>query len=88
MSERVATNIRLERDELKSLRRLAVDQGVSMSNLFRKMVSDFIARARPMSDEKWKSDPFFSIGRNPGRSGVRDLGLNHDKYLYSRRGRR
>lgn len=84
MSERVATNIRLERDELKSLRRLAVEQGVSMSRLFRQMVSDFLSRSRPMSDKEWKSDPFFTIGTRPGRSGLRDLSVNHDKYLYPR----
>ena len=84
MGERVAMNVRLEREELRSLRRLAVDQGVSMSNLFRKMVSDFLSRARPMSDKEWKSDPFFAIGSRPARSGLKDLGLNHDKYLYPR----
>ena len=27
-------------------------------------------------------DPLFELGSNPGRSGLRDLAEQHDKYLY------
>jgi hypothetical protein len=85
MDGQIATNVRLERDELRSLKTMAAERGVSLARLFRTMVSDFIARARPLSDKAWKSDPFFTIGTRPGRSGLRDLSIHHDKYLYQRR---
>jgi hypothetical protein len=29
-------------------------------------------------------DPVFELGSNPGHSGVTDLSLRHDEYLYDR----
>ncbi|MBI4690304.1 MAG: hypothetical protein HY754_08580 [Nitrospirae bacterium] len=31
-----------------------------------------------------KEDPIFTLGKHPGRSGVKDASINHDKYIYER----
>ncbi|MDP2279464.1 MAG: hypothetical protein Q8K51_14705 [Nitrospirota bacterium] len=29
-------------------------------------------------------DPIFALGSHPGRSGLKDASINHDKYIYGR----
>lgn len=31
---------------------------------------------------KAEEDPIFGLGKNPGRSGLKDASVHHDKYLY------
>jgi hypothetical protein len=31
---------------------------------------------------KYKEDPIFKLGKNPGASGLKDVSEHHDRYLY------
>ena len=78
----VATNIRLESEQLKSLKRLAVEKGLSLSKLFRQMISEYLARGSDVPGKDWRKDPFFSLGLKPGRSGRKSISEEHNAYLY------
>ncbi|HET6465557.1 MAG TPA: CopG family transcriptional regulator [Nitrospiria bacterium] len=87
MSGKVATNIRLEAEQLKQLKRIAVEKGASLSKLFKEIIADYLERVSTLSGKDWRKDPFFQIGRKPGRSGESTVSEEHDHYLYGR-GRR
>ncbi|MBI3595980.1 MAG: ribbon-helix-helix protein, CopG family [Nitrospirae bacterium] len=87
MSGKVATNIRLEAEQLKQLKRIAVEKGASLSKLFKEIIADYLERVSTLSGKDWRKDPFFQIGRKPGRSGESTVSEAHDHYLYGR-GRR
>jgi hypothetical protein len=82
MENRVATNIRMERETLRELKRIAVDGGRSLSKVFEEMVADYLGRTRAFAGRDWRKDPFFRIGSRRGGSGRRDVAAEHDKYLY------
>ena len=82
MADRVATNVRLDRAQLKELKRLALDRGVSLAALFQEVIDDYLARARALTGKEWKSDPFFQLGRPAARSGLSRVADDHDRYLY------
>ena len=88
MATRVSTNIRLEVDQLKQLKRVAVEKGTSLSNLFQEIINDYLERVSTLSGKDWKSDPFFGIGKAPGRSGESFVSENHNRYLYGSRRRK
>lgn len=83
MEEKVATNIRLDKEQLGSLKRIAVEKGKSLAGLFREIVADYLVRAGALSNKNWKKDPFFQIGKKPGHSGVSNVAEEHDAYLYN-----
>jgi hypothetical protein len=87
VATKVSTNIRLETDQLKQLKRVAVEKGTSLSNLFQEIINDYLERVSTLSGKDWKRDPFFQIGRRPGRSGESMVSEQHDHYLYGK-GRR
>ena len=66
--------IYLEYDQEQALRALAERLQVSMAELIRRSVDQFLA-ALPVKD-----DPAMQIV-GLGRSGIGDLALNHDRYL-------
>jgi Ribbon-helix-helix protein, copG family len=82
MADRVATNVRLSRAQLKELKRLALDRGVSLSALFQELIDDYLARTRALTGKDWKADPFFQLGRSSARSGLSRVAEDHDRYLY------
>lgn len=82
MEEKVATNIRLEREQLISLKRIAVEKRKSLAALLREIVADYLARAGALSDKNWKNDPFFQVGQKPGRSGFSNVAEEHDAHIY------
>ncbi len=82
MPTKVATNIRLEAEQLKQLKRLAVEKGGSLSRLFTEIIADYLERVSTLSGKDWKRDPFFQIGTKPGRSGESAVSEKHDQYLY------
>jgi hypothetical protein len=81
-SERVATNVRLDPDDLRQLKRLALERGQSLSGLFQEMIRERLARVRPLSDKQWRTDSFFQIGRAARGSGAANVSEQHDRYLY------
>ena len=87
MPTKVATNIRLEAEQIKQLKRIAVERGASLSRLFKEIIADYLERVSTLSGKEWKKDPFFQIGTKPGRSGESMVSEQHDYYLYGK-GRR
>ena len=82
MTARVSTNVRLDPAQLSRLKRVAADRGISLSTVFREMIGEYIGRISPLNDKAWMADPFFRIGRRPGRSGLSRVSEDHDRYLY------
>ena len=82
---RVATNVRLDAAQLHQLKRLAVERGVSLSALFRELIADYLVRVSTLTGRDWRADPFFQVGRRPGRSGHSRVAEEHDRHLYRER---
>ena len=82
MSGKVATNIRLEAEQLKQLKRISVEKGASLSRLFNEIIADYLERVNTLSGRDWKKDPFFQIGNKPGHSGEATVSEEHNHYLY------
>jgi hypothetical protein len=81
-THKVATNLRIEPGQLKSLKRLALDQDISLSSLFRQIVAEYLERTAPLDGSAWGDDPFFKIGERPGRAGAARVSEEHDRDLY------
>ncbi len=64
----------LEARQDQALRRLAAEEGVSLSELIRRSVDLLLAELPVEQDPAWKI-----VGL--GRSDVSDLGTRHDEYL-------
>lgn len=85
---KVATNIRLEAEQLKQLKRIALDNGESLARLFEKILSEYLSRVSVLSGKDWRADPFFQLGKDPGKSGLSRVSEQHDRHIYKiRRGR-
>src|SRR6266481_129316 len=82
---RVATNVRLDSAQLLQLKRLAVERGVSLSVLFQELIADYLVRVSTLTGRDWRADPFFQVGRRPGRSGHSRVAEEHDRHLYRTR---
>ena len=82
MAGKVTINVRLDRETLRELRRVAVDGGRSLSKVFEEMAVDYLGRTRALAGMDWKKDPFFRVGSRRGGSGHGDVSRDHDRYLY------
>ena len=82
MTGKVAINVRLDRETLRELKRVAVDGGRSLSKVFEEMAADYLERTRALAGMEWKKDPFFRVGSRRGGSGHGDVSRHHDRYLY------
>ena len=82
---RVATNVRLDAAQLHRLKRLALERGVSLSALFQELIADYLVRVSTLTGRDWRADPFFQVGRRPGRSGQAGVAEEHDRHLYRAR---
>ena len=85
MATRVSTNVRLDPAQLRQLKRLAAERGVTLSAIFQEMIGDYIGRVGALTGRDWEKDPFFKVGRRPGRSGLSRVAAQHDRYLYRTR---
>jgi len=75
----VRTQVQLPEEDLKELRRLAAEEGVSVSELLRRGAKQVLAaRGKPSRAELWERASKV-IGKF--RSGKTDLGRRHDDYL-------
>src|SRR3989442_5669367 len=75
---RVATNVRLDAAQLHRLKRLALERGVSLAALFQELIADYLVRVSTLTGRDWRADPFFQVGRRPGRSGQAGVAQGHD----------
>ena len=85
MAARVATNLKLDAAQLRRLKKLALERGVSLSALFRELITDYLTRVSALNGRDWRADPFFQVGRRSGRSGRTSVAENHDRHLYRAR---
>ena len=85
MAARVATNLKLDAAQLRRLKRLALERGISLSALFQELIADYLARVSTLTGRDWRADPFFQVGRRPGRSVRTRVAENHDRHLYRAR---
>jgi hypothetical protein len=72
------TMIYLEPEQLQSLRNEARNRRISLAELFRRLVQDYLGRERPLTEvppEAYKK----IIGL--GSSGKQDIAEKHDEYL-------
>jgi uncharacterized protein involved in type VI secretion and phage assembly len=75
----VKTQVQLPEDDLAALRRLAAEQGVSVSELVRRGVKQFLAWSRaPSREELWRRADEV-VGKF--RSDKTDIGRRHDDYF-------
>ena len=75
----VRTQVQLSEDDLAELRRLAAEEGVSVSALVRRGVKQVLeSRGKPSREELWARAREVA---GKYRSGKTDIGRRHDDYL-------
>lgn len=75
----VKTQVQLPEEDLAELRRMAAEEGVSVSELVRRGVKQVLdAKGKPSREELWERASKV-IGKF--RSGKTDIGQRHDDYL-------
>ncbi len=82
MSTKIATNIRLPEDLLKTLKYRAIEEKKSVNQLIREAIEMSLAAA-PQPEEHAK-DPFEDM-IGIAKSGIKDASSKHDRYLYGRK---
>jgi len=75
----VRTQVQLTEEQARALKRLAAEQGKSVADLIRKGADLVIASSWSTATEDRISRAIALAGRF--RSGVRDLSVQHDRYL-------
>jgi len=75
----VKTQVQLPEDDLRELRRMAAEEGVSVSELVRRYVAQGLqAKAKPSRQELMRR-ALEVAGKH--RSGKHDIARRHDEYL-------
>jgi hypothetical protein len=82
MSTKIATNIRLPEDLLKTLKYRAIEEKKSVNQLICEAIEMSLAAA-PQPEER-AEDPFEDM-IGIARSGIKDASSKHDRYLYGRK---
>ncbi|WP_376792713.1 ribbon-helix-helix domain-containing protein [Thermoflexus sp.] len=75
----IRTQIRLEEAQYRALKKLAARQQVSVAELIRQAVREWLEKSGAVSEEERRQRAIAVAGRF--RSGLRDLAEKHDKYL-------
>ncbi|MBC7335656.1 MAG: ribbon-helix-helix protein, CopG family [Clostridia bacterium] len=75
----VRTQVQLTEEQARALKKLAAEQGKSIAELIRKGVDLVIASSWATATDERISRAIALAGRF--RSGLRDLSVEHDKYL-------
>lgn len=75
----IRTQVQLTNEQVGKLKELAITYDVSMAELIRRSINDFLAARRPIDTEERKRRALAAIGRF--RSGLSDVSANHDRYL-------
>jgi predicted transcriptional regulator len=90
MTEYVTTNIRLPKELYRRLKRQALEEEKSLSQIVRESVTSYLTGTRfpgpeareEIAVEEDEHDPLWLIGRDPVIADVTDGSVNHDLYLY------
>jgi predicted transcriptional regulator len=75
----VRTQVQLTSEQVGKLKELAIAYDVSMAELIRRSVDDFLSARRPINAEERKRRALAVIGRF--RSGLNAVSVDHDRYL-------
>ena len=76
----IRTQIQLTQDQATTLRAMARQSKVSMAEVIRRGIDQYIRSAGPVvSEEERRQRAIALVGRF--RSGLSDVSVNHDKYL-------
>jgi len=79
---KVVTNIRLEAEQLKQLKRIALENGESLARLFERIFSQYLSNASVLSGRDWRNDSFFQLGKDARKSRVARVSEQHDRHIY------
>jgi len=82
MSTKIATNIRLSEDLLKTLKYRAIEEKKSVNQLICEAIEMSLA-VSPRPEEHGK-DPLEGV-IGIAKSGIKDASSKHDRYLYGRK---
>ncbi len=74
----IRTQIQLTEEQARRVQQLAADRGVSMAQIIREAVEQYTAEGTVSREERVRR-AMEAAGRF--RSGLRDLSVEHDKYL-------
>ena len=75
----VRTQVQLNETQMRTLKRLATDRGVSVAALIRQSVDLLVRSAGLVDDEEQRRRALAVVGRF--HSGRGDLSTEHDRYL-------
>jgi gamma-glutamyl:cysteine ligase YbdK (ATP-grasp superfamily) len=75
----VRTQVQLTDDQMRTLKRLAAERGVSLAELVRQGVDLLVKSAGAGDHEEQRRRALAAAGRF--RSGLGDLAIEHDRYL-------
>jgi len=82
MNEMVRTQVYLPRDMVDLLKQRSKARGITMADQIREALTAYIARMEDKDDPILRADdPIFNIA-GKAASGIGDLSIHHDKYLY------
>lgn len=75
----VRTQIQLTNQQSKLLKSLAVEEGISIAELIRRSVDQYLGGKLGSNREELKKQALSIVGKYA--SGQDDIGANHDRYL-------
>jgi 16S rRNA U516 pseudouridylate synthase RsuA-like enzyme len=75
----VRTQVQLTEAQMRTLKRLAAERGVSVADLVRQSVDLFVRSVGAVDDQEQRQRALAVVGRF--RSGRGDLAAEHDRYL-------
>ena len=75
----VRTQIQLTNQQSKLLKSLALEEGISIAELIRRSVDQYLGGKPITNREELKRQAVSIVGKYS--SGQDDIGINHDKYL-------
>ena len=75
----VRTQIQITEDQSRTLKRMALDRGVSVAHLIRQSIEHYLQSENEPSREELRQRALSAIGI--ASSGVSDLATEHDRYF-------
>lgn len=75
----IRTQIQLTEEQSQTLKEMAQERGVSMAELIRQSIDNFIRARNQLTREEKRRKALAIMGQFS--SGVSDLSTNHDQYL-------
>lgn len=75
----IRTQIQLTDNQMKILKKLSAEQGISVAELIRRSIDQYLRSPEIISEEESQERALTIIGKF--HSGLKDISTNHDKYL-------